>query len=218
MSTDTASGVPSDRYATLDPRTRRALAERMSVAARGPGIYRVESQSDTAYIVDLPSQMDETSDRSSATCTCPDYETNTQENNCKHIRRVKLDIAFGELPAPEETSTEVIHSDHEPAPSEATSRSEAASVATDGGEVKSADGAGDDSGAGGASADTPSSPGIENASSEPVTRNGVYHQIAERIREIEAEVDRHRAELRDLETALAVLEEYSEEVGADSRE
>jgi hypothetical protein len=212
MSTDQASGVPP-RYATLDPRTRRALAEHMSITACGPGIYRVESQSDAAYIVDLPSRIDDDTNRSSATCTCPDYRTSTQEDDCKHIRCVKLDIAFDSLPEPEETPTENDHIEHEAASSAVADRSKAASVATDGGAIESGDGSADGERPNTTSTDapkTPSGPDIESAVPDSTTQD-VCHQIGARIREIESEVDQYRVELRDLETALSVFEEFQQE-------
>jgi predicted nucleic acid-binding Zn finger protein len=213
MSTDHTDGVPA-RYAALTARTRRALAEQMNITTHGPGIYRVESQSGAAYIVDLPSRTDNATDRSSATCTCPDYRTSTQEDDCKHIRCVKLDIAFGNLPEPEETPTEGDHVKHEAVTSTGAAQPGTASVATDGGAVKSKGDSADRRKSNIPSNDAPeppSGPDIESTVPSPATQESIYQQIATRIREIEAEIDQRHAELQDLETTLSVFEEFQKE-------
>lgn len=213
MSTDQTDGVPT-RYATLTPRTRRALAEQMNIATHGPGIYRVESQSGAAYIVDLPSRIDDATDRSSATCTCPDYKTSTQDDDCKHIRCVKLDIAFGSLPEPEETPTKDDHVEHEAVTPTDGVQPRTASVATDGGAVKSEGDSANGRKSNAPSTDAPESPAgseAEGTVPSPATQENIYQQIATRVREIETEIDQRRAELQDLETTLSIFEEFQEE-------
>jgi hypothetical protein len=213
MSTDQTDGVPA-RYATLAARTRRALAEQMNTTTHGPGIYRVESQSGAAYIVDLPSRTDDATDRSSATCTCPDYRTSTQEDDCKHIRCVKLDVAFGNLPQPEETPTEDDQLEHEAVTPTGSAQPGTASVATDGGAVKSEGNPANGRKSNIPSTDAPESPSgpeIKSTVPNPTTQESIYQQIATRIREIEAEIDQRRAELQDLETTLSVFKEFQEE-------
>lgn len=188
----------TSQFATLDPRTQRAIGEDMEIALLGAGIYHVHSQSDETYLVDLPGEYDEVSDRSSATCTCPDYEKGTQGDDCKHIRRVKLDIAFGRLPRPATSVDETSGLDL----AESTTLSEDVSLAADGGTVQNITTHGN------GTSPSPSTPASSEVGSG--APNGVYQQIAERINEIEAELDRHRAELKELETALSVFEEYGD--------
>ena len=81
-------------YSIDDPRTRRALNEKLDVrfATVGP-LYEVESESGATYDVDIES----------ATCTCPDFEQRQPDNGCKHLRRVDLEIRTGLVPAPDGT-------------------------------------------------------------------------------------------------------------------
>ncbi|MFC7166888.1 hypothetical protein [Halospeciosus flavus] len=74
-------------YSVEDGRTRRALTEQMEIeyGERGPR-YAVESQSGHAYEVDVEH----------GTCTCPDHAKRLVE--CKHLRRVALEILAGRLP------------------------------------------------------------------------------------------------------------------------
>lgn len=208
MSTDQPNSVPT-RYATLAPRTRRALAEQMNITAHGPGIYRVESQSGAAYIVDLPLRTDDATDRSSATCTCPDYRRSTQEECCKHIQCVKLDVAFGRLPKPEETPTDDSRTEHEAMTPADDVQSATASVATDGGAIRNGASSANGSRSNIPSADSPQTPSgsDKNAVPDSTTQEDIYQRIATRIHEIEAKIDQHRDELQDLETTLSVLEE-----------
>ena len=192
----------NSQFATLDPRTQRAVSENMSIAPLGTGVYRVLSQSGETYLVDLPTGGDEAPNRSSATCTCPDYGKGTQGDDCKHIRRVKLDIVFSRLPGPETAIDKINAVDDGPDPSGPTSPLEGASLATDGGAIQSGSTQGD-----GASPSPHTPAGPEVSSNTP---SSVYHQIAERIKEIEAEVDRYHAELQELETALSVFDECGE--------
>jgi hypothetical protein len=86
-----------------------------------------------------------------------------------------------------------------------------ASVATDGGAVKSENNPANGRKSNVPSTDTPELPSgseIESAVLTPPTQESIYQQIATRIREIEAEIDQRRAELQDLETTLSVFEEF----------
>ena len=191
----------SSQFATLDQRTQRAVGEDMSITPHGTGIYRIRSQSGGTYLVDLPAEEGETPSRSSATCTCPDYESRKQGDSCKHIRRVKLDIAFEGLPRPETPASRNSRVDSGPNSSEPASYSEEVPLATDGGAVES-----DTIQRNG----TDLSPSATAPEVDSDTHDDVYRQIAERISEIEAELNRHQAELKELETALSVFEEYGD--------
>lgn len=80
------STPPSE--SALDERSFRARAERMAVSALGGGVYEVDTEHDTNYLVDLESGR----------CTCPDFVF--REVRCKHIRRVAMEITLGRVPAP----------------------------------------------------------------------------------------------------------------------
>lgn len=72
----------------IDPRSLRALTEEMTVRPLPDGRYAVESASGATYVVDMESW----------TCTCPDHAI--RGVRCKHVRRVALEIAAGDVPAP----------------------------------------------------------------------------------------------------------------------
>lgn len=59
----------------------------MAVTPLGGGCYRVDTDGDT-YTVDVPGHR----------CTCPDYRF--RGTNCKHRRRVAIEITRGHVPAP----------------------------------------------------------------------------------------------------------------------
>lgn len=190
--------IQPDRYGGLDPRTQRAVVQEMIVTTRGPGIYRVKSQSGTAYIVDLPTQSEQDNNRSSATCTCPDYETSGQADRCKHIRRVRLDIAAGELRAPDKPAIEDSQDENKPLPAESVS-SPKSSIATDGGKVAT-------------TAQSMSETAFDMSvdTLQPAPRYDLYQRIATRVREIESTIKERQTELRELEGILSTLEGLSE--------
>lgn len=69
-------------------RSVRAWVEEMAVTPRGDGRYRVESESDSTYVVDLPRGR----------CSCPDRTIRGER--CKHLRRVAIEINEGRIPPP----------------------------------------------------------------------------------------------------------------------
>lgn len=74
-------------YTIEDPRTRRALLEAIDVHFDSPGgEYTAHSESDYVYEVDIEND----------TCSCPDHRKRGVV--CKHLRRVILEIAAGEIP------------------------------------------------------------------------------------------------------------------------
>ena len=85
-----ATLAPLADMGSLDMRSQRARLERMAVTPLGGGVYDVESQSGHTYAVDLPGSR----------CTCPDHVF--RQANCKHIRRIAMEITEGLLPAPGE--------------------------------------------------------------------------------------------------------------------
>lgn len=72
----------------LDERAARAWTERMAVTPIGGGCYRVDSASDHSYTVDLPGRR----------CPCPDHRFRGVQ--CKHLRRVAIEITRGRVPPP----------------------------------------------------------------------------------------------------------------------
>ena len=76
---------------SLDPRTRRARTEEMTVALRRTGgIYTVRGESGRIYRVDI----------CKPDCTCPDFRK-TSTDRCKHIRRVDLELRQRTIPTPD---------------------------------------------------------------------------------------------------------------------
>lgn len=93
----------TDANESIDPRTRRALSECMTVVpdvgvARGaPGLYRVVGQNGGTYTVDTDA----------GACTCPDAEYNLSDREkCKHQRRVAFATAARPIPADADVSVD----------------------------------------------------------------------------------------------------------------
>ena len=218
MSTDTSANHHSSLHSTLDPRTQRALDESMTVTAREPSTYHVESASGATYIVHLPPESSCTED-DSPTCSCPDHTTHSLKTDCKHLRRVKLDIACGELPHPDDWPSDADLTEREPARPNDTSQPMFSSLATDGGQALGT---------------TPSRTSIgaspEIATEEPTVTDespgeteldaprDICHRISERITEIEFEIEQRRGELKDLATTLSVLEDLVPELDSSESE
>ncbi|WP_152420324.1 hypothetical protein [Halococcus thailandensis] len=218
MSTDTSTNHRSSLYSTLDPRTQRAIDEPMTVITRGPGTYHIESASGATYIVHFPPESSST-ENGSPTCNCPDQTTPPSETDCKHLQRVKLDIACGEVAHPNDWPSDAELAEREPARPTDTSPPMPSPVATDGGQAL---------GTAPSSTSTGASPEI--ATEEPTVideRPGeieldaprdICHRISERITEIEFEIEQRRGELKDLETALSILEDLVPELDGSELE
>jgi len=91
MSTNTPHGNESTDT-ELDERDERALKQYLTVLPEAPGLFRVVSQSGSAYTVDTREGR----------CTCPDHKHNlpTEDGRelCKH--RARCAFATGERPIP----------------------------------------------------------------------------------------------------------------------
>ncbi|WP_299262857.1 SWIM zinc finger family protein [Halorientalis sp.] len=83
-----------------DERTVRAWTEPMAVTPLGGGCYRVETDDDT-YTVDASGHR----------CTCPDYRF--RGTNCKHRRRVAIEITRERVPAPGQCRADCARCGHE---------------------------------------------------------------------------------------------------------
>lgn len=66
----------------LDARTIRAITEYMTVVEKAQALFEVTTQSGSAYTVDLVEPA----------CTCPDFQYRDTIEECKHIRRVRLEV------------------------------------------------------------------------------------------------------------------------------
>jgi hypothetical protein len=175
---------PTENHPSTDRtgRTQRACTQDMTIQALLDGRYQVIAQSGQTYFV--------TPDTN--TCSCPD-----PASKCKHLRRVKLDIAFGELPHPVDCPTDAELAAREPArapstptlPSTPTSIPAPATAVADGGQTVEQ-----------------SSPPETDTASVAICR-----AISNRIRDLEREIDCYRAELHDLQTALSVIEDITEQ-------
>lgn len=216
MSTDTSHTNPGSQQ-SLAPRTRRAIDQAMTITACGPGEYLVESASGATYAVDLLPQS-ETDRTLTAHCTCPDYTDQEPADGCKHLRRVKLDVAFGGLRHPNDWPTDDDLAEREPP--RPTDQQETATaslpLAADGGQVPPLFGSNDDDSRT-ARIDHHDDPNSSLNTATVVdeapfdadldTSRGICYRISERIRGLNHEIDRQQAELRDLKTALSVFED-----------
>jgi hypothetical protein len=86
------ASTADDQVDDLEPRTRRAVTEEMSVSllAKG-GHYEVQSASGNRYEVDVVGES----------CTCPDWQQRSPTGGCKHLRRVDHEIKRGRIPRPD---------------------------------------------------------------------------------------------------------------------
>ncbi|WP_152420306.1 hypothetical protein [Halococcus thailandensis] len=215
MSTDTSQPTP-DSYQSLTARTRRAINESMTITACSPGAYLVESASGATYAVDLAPHPD-TNRAQTTHCTCPDYTDREPAGGCKHLRRVKLDVAFGELRHPNDWPTDDDLAEREPSRPDDQQETAPVPLAADGGQVPPLSGSDDTSSA--ASTDRHSNPNsLPDASpisdeapldTDLDTSRDMCYRISERIQGLNHEIDRRRGELRDLKTALSVFEELT---------
>lgn len=81
-----------DHVDDLEPRTRRAVTEEMSVSLlEKGGRYEVQSASGNRYEVDIVGES----------CTCPDWRQRSPTGGCKHLRRVDHEIKRGRVPRPD---------------------------------------------------------------------------------------------------------------------
>lgn len=161
-----------------DHRTRRAREEQMDVSLVQKG---------GIYEVRSASDNNYEVDVGMGTCSCLDWQKREPDGGCKHTRRVDMEIKAGDVPRPDGRLPQP------PATTETTSPSTTASTET-------------------SSPTTPS----------PIATDGGFHQntdsskqfgtcmnrIAERTQTLEAEIDQRRAELKNLECALSVIEDF----------
>jgi predicted nucleic acid-binding Zn finger protein len=66
----------------VDSRTVRAATEHMTVIEEAQSLFSVTTQSGSEYTVDLREPA----------CTCPDFEYRESVSECKHIRRVRIEV------------------------------------------------------------------------------------------------------------------------------
>lgn len=66
----------------IGPRTLRAATEHMTVIEEAQSLFSVTTQSGSEYTVDLREPA----------CTCPDFEYRKSVSECKHIRRVRIEV------------------------------------------------------------------------------------------------------------------------------
>lgn len=190
----------------------------MTVFASEPGTYHIESASGAVYIVHLPSESGDSAGNGVATCSCPDHANQPAERGCKHLRRVKLDIACGELPHPNDWPSDAALAEREPAHLTYTSSAIAPSLATDGGQALDTNPSSTSiSASPEIAAEQPTVTDKRPDEIEPDAPHDICHRISERIREIEFEIDQRRGELNDLETALSILEDLVPELESNEQ-
>ena len=66
----------------IGPRTLRGATEHMTVIEEAQSLFSVTTQSGSEYTVDLREPA----------CTCPDFEYRESVSECKHIRRVRIEV------------------------------------------------------------------------------------------------------------------------------
>ena len=90
----------------LDLRTIRAASEYMTVIEIAHALFEVTSQSGKTYTVDLVEPC----------CECPDFTYHDEVSECKHIRRVRLEVGqvdIDDLQARLESTAEKLETDAE---------------------------------------------------------------------------------------------------------
>jgi len=80
----------------IEPRTLRAATEHMTVIEEADALFSVTTQSGSEYTVDLREPA----------CTCPDFEYRDGVEECKHIRRVRIEVGQVDTDALEARLTE----------------------------------------------------------------------------------------------------------------
>ena len=73
----------------IDPRTLRAVTEYMTVIEEARALFEVTTQSGSAYMVDLQEPA----------CTCYDFQYREHVTECKHIRRVRMEMGQVDIEA-----------------------------------------------------------------------------------------------------------------------
>lgn len=66
----------------IEPRTIRAATEIMTVIEEADALFLVVTESGSEYTVDLREPA----------CSCPDFEYRDDIQECKHIRRVRIEV------------------------------------------------------------------------------------------------------------------------------
>ncbi|MFC4987155.1 hypothetical protein [Saliphagus infecundisoli] len=66
----------------LDDRTLRAATQEMCVEEKARALFEVTSESGRTYTVDLREGV----------CSCPDFEYRDGVEECKHLRRVRIEV------------------------------------------------------------------------------------------------------------------------------
>jgi len=66
----------------VEPRTIRAATEHMTVIEKARSLFSVTTQSGSEYTVDLREPA----------CTCRDFKYRESVSECKHIRRVRIEV------------------------------------------------------------------------------------------------------------------------------
>lgn len=123
-------------------------------------------------------------------CSCPDWERNEPDGGCKHLRRVSMEIKAGNVPKPNGRLPETTETTESSGTANNTG-SAPPTVAPDGGL-------------------------LQNTGDEQFA--ACMNQIAERVETLEAEINQRRTELKDLERALAVFEEFYPDAHANTNE
>jgi predicted nucleic acid-binding Zn finger protein len=73
----------------IEPRTIRAATEIMTVIEEADALFLVVTESGSEYRVDLCEPA----------CTCPDFEYRDDIQECKHIRRVRIEVGQVDIDA-----------------------------------------------------------------------------------------------------------------------
>jgi len=66
----------------VEPRTLRAATEHMTVIEKARSLFSVTTESGSEYMVDLRELA----------CMCPDFQHRESVKECKHIRRVRIEV------------------------------------------------------------------------------------------------------------------------------
>lgn len=81
----------------VEPRTLRATTEHMTIIEEARSRFSVTTESGSEYTVDLREPA----------CTCPDFQHRSSVEECKHIRRVRIEVGQVDTDALESRLAEI---------------------------------------------------------------------------------------------------------------
>lgn len=110
MSADNTAADNGHDSDDLEPRTRRALEERLTVLT--PDATPVTDATRSTFSVTFASGTTYTVDLASGSCDCADAEYRDPAGGCKHVRRARLATGRESVPAAADTAADPALEEH----------------------------------------------------------------------------------------------------------